>query len=153
MQPLNAHARTPKRHAAAEAIAVTGATGKLGRAVIDELLRRRPPASLTALVRDPHRAHELAAQGVAGRSGSRDFSPVRTHDHLPLAGAVEVPRLHDRPRSHENDAAQLVEADAAIARGELSWASGDLRRLIRRPPTPIAVSIAAALAPLASNVT
>jgi NAD(P)H dehydrogenase (quinone) len=52
---------------------------------------------------------------------------------------------------HENDAAQLLEADAAIAHGELSWASGDLRRLIHRPPTPIAQSIAAALAPLASD--
>jgi NAD(P)H dehydrogenase (quinone) len=43
------------------------------------------------------------------------------------------------------DAAQLVEADAAIARGELAHTPGQLRRLIGRPTTPIADSIATAL--------
>lgn len=47
-----------------------------------------------------------------------------------------------------SDADQLVEADEAIARGELAHTSGDLRRLIGRPTTPIAVSIANALAAL-----
>jgi NAD(P)H dehydrogenase (quinone) len=307
MQPLNAHARTPKRHAAAEAIAVTGATGKLGRAVIDELLRRRPPASLTALVRDPRRAQELAARGVALRTIDYDhpdtmaaafrpgervllissnsagrrhtdqhaaviaaaatagvqilaytsvlhasdatYSIGRDHrrteellidsgvpyvllrngwynenytghleailSHRQVFGSAGQGRIASAARAdyaaaaatvltednydgrvyelsgetsfsladlaaeisrqsgrrityrslepseylafmigqgvHENDAAQLLEADAAIAHGELSWASGDLRRLIHRPPTPIAQSIAAALAPLASD--
>jgi NAD(P)H dehydrogenase (quinone) len=43
------------------------------------------------------------------------------------------------------DAAQLVEADAAIARGELAHTPGQLRRLIGRPTTSIADSIATAL--------
>lgn len=45
----------------------------------------------------------------------------------------------------ESGADALLEADAAIARGELSAARGDLRRLIGRPSTPIADSIRAAL--------
>jgi NAD(P)H dehydrogenase (quinone) len=51
----------------------------------------------------------------------------------------------------EDDAEQLVEADAAIADGELSWVGDDLRRLIGRPSTPIARSIATALASLAPD--
>jgi NAD(P)H dehydrogenase (quinone) len=45
--------------------------------------------------------------------------------------------------AHHADA--LVDADAAIARGELAATSGQLRRLIGRPTTPIADSIRAAL--------
>ena len=45
--------------------------------------------------------------------------------------------------AHYADA--LVDADAAIARGELAAIPGDLRRLIGRPTTPIADSIKAAL--------
>lgn len=44
------------------------------------------------------------------------------------------------------DADQLVEADGAVARGELAATSPDLQRLIRRPSTPIAHSISEALA-------
>ncbi|NYI04291.1 SDR family oxidoreductase [Allostreptomyces psammosilenae] len=42
-------------------------------------------------------------------------------------------------------AAILVDVDAAIARGRLAGTSGDLRRLIGRPTTPLADAIAAAL--------
>jgi NAD(P)H dehydrogenase (quinone) len=48
-------------------------------------------------------------------------------------------------------AAQLVDADAAIACGELAYTSGDLRRLIGRPTTPIADSIATALHALTAD--
>lgn len=310
MQPLTSHDRTPERHAAAEApIAVTGATGKLGRAVVDELLGRRPPASVTALVRDQRRAEELAARGVALRIVDYDdpdtlaaaFAPgervllissnsagrrhtdqhaaviaaaatagvrilaytsvlhaadatysigwdhrrteellidsgvpyvvlrngwynenytghldailqhrqvfgsagqgrvaaaaradyavaastVLTEDNhegrvYELSGdrsfgladlAAEISRQSGRTITYrslepsdylafmvgqgvpENDAEQLVEADSAIAHGELSWVGGDLRRLIRRPSTPIARSIATALARLPPDAT
>jgi NAD(P)H dehydrogenase (quinone) len=41
----------------------------------------------------------------------------------------------------------LVDVDDAISRGMLSATPGDLRRLVGRPTTPIAATIAAALAP------
>jgi NAD(P)H dehydrogenase (quinone) len=40
----------------------------------------------------------------------------------------------------------LVDSDLGVARGELDDASGDLRRLIGRPTTPLADAVRAALA-------
>jgi NAD(P)H dehydrogenase (quinone) len=48
-------------------IAVTGATGQLGRLVIQELLRTVPAAQIVAAVRTPAKAHDLAALGVQVR--------------------------------------------------------------------------------------
>ncbi|MDE1164641.1 MAG: SDR family oxidoreductase [Pseudomonas sp.] len=48
-------------------IAITGATGQLGRLVITELLGRVPATDVVALVRDPAKAQDLAAQGVTVR--------------------------------------------------------------------------------------
>ena len=45
-------------------IVVTGATGKLGRLVIEGLLLRVPAAEITAAVRDPGRAADFAERGV-----------------------------------------------------------------------------------------
>ncbi|WP_370302599.1 SDR family oxidoreductase [Pseudooceanicola sp.] len=53
-------------------IAVTGATGQLGRLVLSSLLGRVPAASLVAAVRSPEKAADLAAQGVAVRKA--DYS-------------------------------------------------------------------------------
>ncbi len=53
-------------------IVVTGANGQLGRAVVESLLGRVPPASIVASVRDPGKAAALAQQGVAVRAG--DFT-------------------------------------------------------------------------------
>lgn len=47
--------------------AVTGATGQLGRLVVAALLRTVPAGDIAALVRDPSKAADLAAQGVAVR--------------------------------------------------------------------------------------
>lgn len=51
-------------------VAVTGATGKLGALVIRELLRTTDPGSIVAVVRDPAKAAELAAQGVVVRQAA-----------------------------------------------------------------------------------
>ncbi len=52
-------------------LALTGATGQLGRLVIDELLENgTPPASIVALVRDPQKAEDLAARGVVVREAN-----------------------------------------------------------------------------------
>lgn len=48
--------------------AVTGASGQLGRLVIEALLRTVKPASIVALVRDPSKLKELAARGVVVRA-------------------------------------------------------------------------------------
>lgn len=50
-------------------IIVTGATGKLGRAVTEELLARVPAGQVGVSVRDPERAQELAQRGVRVRQG------------------------------------------------------------------------------------
>ena len=68
-------------------IVVTGATGKLGRDVLDSLLGRMPADRIVASVRDPARAAEFSAQGVHVRAG--DFTAP---DSLPaaFAGATQV---------------------------------------------------------------
>jgi NAD(P)H dehydrogenase (quinone) len=48
-------------------IAITGASGQLGRLVIAELLKTVPAAQLVAVVRDPAKVSELAARGVQVR--------------------------------------------------------------------------------------
>jgi len=45
-------------------ITVTGATGQLGRLVIDALLKRVPASEISAAVRSPEKAAEIAAKGV-----------------------------------------------------------------------------------------
>lgn len=53
-------------------IAITGATGQLGRLVIAELLARVRPEFLIALVRDPIKAQDLADKGVSVRLADYD---------------------------------------------------------------------------------
>lgn len=53
-------------------IAVTGATGHLGRLALDALLRTQPAADLVAIARSPERAADLRAKGVAVREGDYD---------------------------------------------------------------------------------
>ncbi|MEZ0584476.1 SDR family oxidoreductase [Erwinia sp. STN24] len=57
-------------------IAVTGATGQLGRLVIDALLKRTSTEELVAVVRSPAKAADLAALGVQVRQG--DYNQPQT---------------------------------------------------------------------------
>ncbi|HSN15578.1 MAG TPA: SDR family oxidoreductase [Anaeromyxobacteraceae bacterium] len=57
-------------------IAVTGATGHLGRIVIEKLLAKVPPREIVALVRDPAKAADLAAKGVKVRAA--DYAKPET---------------------------------------------------------------------------
>ena len=52
--------------------AITGATGQLGRLVIDTLLRRVPADQVVALVRDPAKADDLTNKGVVVREADYD---------------------------------------------------------------------------------
>ena len=53
-------------------IAVTGATGQLGRLVIQRLLAKLPPADIVALARNPQKAADLSARGVHVREADYD---------------------------------------------------------------------------------
>jgi len=57
-------------------ILVTGATGRLGGAVVDRLLERMPATELAVSVRDPDKARPLADRGVSVRRG--DFTEPST---------------------------------------------------------------------------
>ena len=59
-------------------ILVTGATGQLGRLVIQALLKSVPPAQIVAAVRSPEKASDLAALGVVVRKA--DYSQPATLD-------------------------------------------------------------------------
>src|SRR5829696_2103002 len=86
-------------------IAVTGATGHLGRLVVEALLRRGVPAGrVVAAVRDTGKAEGLAARGVRVRAA--DYSRPETLDaafegvgRLLLVSGNEVGR---RVTQHEN---------------------------------------------------
>ena len=65
-------------------IVLTGATGQLGRAVVQTLLQSMPASQLAVSVRDPAKAGDLMALGVDVRQG--DFARPETLD-LAFAGA------------------------------------------------------------------
>lgn len=68
-------------------IVVTGATGQLGRLVIDALLQTVPAAQVVAAVRQPAKAADLAARGVLVRHA--DYSQPATLDAA-FHGATRV---------------------------------------------------------------
>ena len=57
-------------------IAITGATGQLGRLVIENLLKKRPAAEIVAAVRSPDKAADLKAAGIQVRHA--DYSRPET---------------------------------------------------------------------------
>jgi NAD(P)H dehydrogenase (quinone) len=78
-------------------IVVTAATGKLGRLVVDGLLRKVPARELAVAVRNPDKAGDLAARGVEVRRA--DYSRPETlgaalagADRLLLVSSSEVGR-------------------------------------------------------------
>ncbi|HEG1828793.1 TPA: SDR family oxidoreductase [Enterobacter cloacae] len=50
-------------------IAITGATGQLGRLVIEQLLKTVPANQIVAIVRNPAKAEALSQQGIVVRQG------------------------------------------------------------------------------------
>jgi NAD(P)H dehydrogenase (quinone) len=65
-------------------IVVTGATGHLGRHVVDQLLEQVPAEQVTAVVRDEAKAAGLAARGV--RIAVADYNAPETFDGVFSAG-------------------------------------------------------------------
>ncbi|WP_029572114.1 NAD(P)H-binding protein, partial [Pseudomonas syringae] len=68
-------------------IVVTGATGQLGRLVIEQLLSRVPASQIIAAVRSPEKADDLSRQGIQVRQA--DYSQPATLDSA-FAGADKV---------------------------------------------------------------
>ncbi|MGA5766611.1 SDR family oxidoreductase [Streptomyces pseudogriseolus] len=65
-------------------IVVTGASGKLGRHVVEQLLEKVPAEQVTAVVRSPEKVADLAARGV--RVAVADYNAPETIDGLFAAG-------------------------------------------------------------------
>ena len=85
-------------------IVVTGATGQLGRLVIQSLLASVPAADIVAAVRRPAQAADLAALGVQLRQA--DYGQPATLD-LAFAGAsklllISSSELGQRVQQHQN---------------------------------------------------
>jgi NAD(P)H dehydrogenase (quinone) len=85
-------------------ILVTGATGGLGHAVVETLLQTINPTQLAVLARDPAKAADLQAQGVAVRQGDySDYESLTTA----FAGVeklyfVATSSMTDRIQQHKN---------------------------------------------------
>lgn len=98
-------------------IIITGATGKLGSRVVDQLLERLPAGDVGVSVRDPGKASHLAERGVRVRRG--DFSDPQTLVEA-FAGArqvlvVSADAFGDVGRS-QHQAAISAAADAGASR-------------------------------------
>ncbi len=84
-------------------ILVTGATGNIGRSTLKHLLDRRPATDLVGLARDPAKAADLAARGIAIRQG--DYFDhdglVRAFADIETLMLVSATAFTDRNTQHE----------------------------------------------------
>jgi NAD(P)H dehydrogenase (quinone) len=94
-------------------IVVTGATGQLGRGIVQNLIQRMPAAQVGVSVRDPNKAAGLAALGVRVRQG--DFAAP---DSLPHAfeGATQLLLVSSNARATGGDTPAQHRAAIAAAR-------------------------------------
>ena len=90
-------------------IIVTGATGQLGRAIVEDLVKRVPPSEVGASVRDPEKAAGLRELGVRVRRG--DFAAPETLAHA-FEGATQVLIISSNARATGGDT--LAQHQAAI---------------------------------------
>ena len=102
-------------------IAVTGATGAFGRLVLADLSTRVPADHLVAVVRDPDRAADLAAQGIDVRQAPYDDLEALTTaftgvDQLLFVSGSEVGR---RVAQHAN----VVRAAVGAGVGQVTYTS------------------------------
>lgn len=86
-------------------IVITGATGQLGRLVIESLLKRVPPTSIIAAVRDVEKAKDIAALGVQVRQA--DYNQPTSWDAA-LRGADKVLLISSSEIGHRTRQHQAV---------------------------------------------
>lgn len=82
-------------------IAITGANGKLGRLIINQLLRKVPASQIVACVREPQSMQEYAERGVGVRFC--DYDQPESLDQA-LLGASHLLLISS---SHQDDAMRL----------------------------------------------
>jgi NAD(P)H dehydrogenase (quinone) len=117
-----ANSRAPSDRGETMTIAVTGATGQLGRLTVDALLARgAQPADVVAIVRDADKAADIAARGVQVRVadyGDRAALDVALAgvDRLLLISSSEVGQ---RLPQHTN----VIDAAAAAGVGFVAYTS------------------------------
>jgi uncharacterized protein YbjT (DUF2867 family) len=95
-------------------IVVTGATGQLGREVVERLLTRIPASEIGVSVRDPQKAQDFADQGVRVRAGS--FTDPASLAHA-FEGAAQVLIVSVDRLGDEAVAQHRAAIDAAVAAG------------------------------------
>lgn len=95
-------------------IIVTGATGLLGRQIVERLLARVPADRLGVSVRDPRKAQALADRGVRVRRGSFDEPAVLAHA---FEGASQVLIVSVDRMGEEAVRLHRTAIDAAVASG------------------------------------
>ncbi|MFT3708799.1 MAG: NAD(P)H-binding protein [Archangium sp.] len=97
-------------------IVVTGATGQLGRLVVESLLTRVPATGLAVSVRDPDKAKDFAARGVRVRRG--DFTDAVSLKQS-LEGATQVLLISSNAAAYGGDtlAQHRLAIDAIKASG------------------------------------
>jgi len=117
-------------------ILVTGATGNLGGATIDRLLKAADPSSVVGLARDEAKAARLRAKGVEARLG--DYENPDALDAA-MAGIDKVLLVSGRDqmqllRQHENviRAAQRAEVSHLVYTGTAvqDWEASPLRPML-----------------------
>ncbi|WP_406135312.1 SDR family oxidoreductase [Streptomyces sp. NBC_01089] len=95
-------------------IIVTGATGKLGRQVVERLLTRVPAGQVGVSVRDPRKAQAFADQGVRVRRG--DFTDADSLAHA-FEGASQVLIVSVDKMGEETVRDHRAAIDGAVAAG------------------------------------
>jgi NAD(P)H dehydrogenase (quinone) len=96
-------------------IAVTGATGHLGRLVLADLVARgQSPSSLIALVRDTARAADLAAQGIVVRHFDYDAANAAALAGVDKLLLISSSDFRDRVGQHRNVIAAAQQAGVGL---------------------------------------
>ncbi len=90
-------------------IVVTGATGKLGKLIVDELASRMPVSEIGVSIRDPKKAKNLQERGIRVRMG--DFAQPDTLAHA-FEGASQLLMVSSNARAFGGDT--LAQHKAAI---------------------------------------
>lgn len=102
-------------------IVVTGASGQLGRLVIESLLKKLPASEIVAAVRNPAKVADLAARGVQVRVADYDqpaslAAAFKGADKLLLISASEIGRRMPQHRA-------VIDAARAAQVGLLAYTS------------------------------
>ncbi|WP_434444049.1 NAD(P)H-binding protein [Lentzea sp. E54] len=95
-------------------IIVTGATGRLGRQIVEKLLESVPAETIGVSVREPDKAAAFADRGVRVRAG--DFTEPSTLDRA-FEGADEVLLVSAAIRGPQAAEASRAAVDAAVRAG------------------------------------